>query len=388
MNRNLLISNVKLYHDLDAPQLCQILVQDGLIAALDRTIAVTEPSILQIDVGGRIMIPGLIDVHLQGAGGADILDGSRPALQKISQTLARLGTTGFLATTVVHGDKPNHHLALAAENCELDLGGARILGIHLEGPFINAIKRGGISPANIYPASVAALNEIFQITQSHLQMMTIAPELPGNLELIGKLMDRGVIAAFGHSNATYAEARRGFAAGMNHVTHIFNAMPGLNHREPGPLLAIFETDAVSAQVIGDGVHLHPGIANLLFRLLGPERIIGITDAIQALGLPDGRYFYNEREYESRHGAARYLDGTLIGTALSTLQIALRLQTFTGCSLKTAIDTVSLNPARLLGIEARKGTIAVGKDADLVVLDHDFSVWMTIIDGRIIYPQAS
>jgi len=379
MKMDLLLKNCRRY---DSDETVDITIAEGKIQGIGQ-VQKREKRTEVIDAAGRRVAPGFIDVHIQGAGGADILDGSSETLQQMSTTLARLGVTGFLATTVMKPETQHQHLKVAAECTDRDLGGARILGIHLEGPFINPIKRGGISPAAIYPASEKALQEILDICGDALRMMTIAPELPGNDEMITKLRGSGVITSFGHSNARYTQARAAFEGGIDHVTHIFNAMPSLHHREPGPLLAILESHTVTAQMISDGVHLHPRIINYLYTSIGLERCICITDGIQAMGLPDGRYLYNGREYRSHNGEARYDDGTLIGTSLSVWEIALRFRKFTGCSLKQAIDTITIHPARVLGIEKQKGSLDVGKDADLVLLDDD-SVSATIIGGNVVY----
>ena len=259
-----------------------------------------------------------------------------------------------------------------------------MLGIHLEGPFISLVKKGMIHPECICPSSLELLDEIQEITTGHLKMMTIAPEPPGNLKLISSLADSSTIASFGHSNATYEQTLNGFDAGISHVTHIFNAMPSLHHRSPGPLAAIFERKNITAQLITDGVHIHPSVLKLTYELLGPKRTIPITDGMQAIGLGDGKFVYNGIEYESKNGAARYKDGTLIGTALGLSQMLQKFITLTECSLSDAIRAVTENPAKLLGLEDRKGTIAIGKDADLVLLDSDFGVNATLVGGKIVF----
>ncbi|MDD5764715.1 MAG: N-acetylglucosamine-6-phosphate deacetylase [Candidatus Marinimicrobia bacterium] len=385
MKNQLLIRNCKLYDSENPTMPTDVSISDGRIVAIGNT---SENEIYQheIDADGRIMIPGLIDIHIQGAGGADILDGTEDALTTMSRTLARLGITGFLATTVVKPTEKNRHLRVVTEKVGKDLGGATILGIHLEGPFINPVKCGGISIQSIYPPKDNSLEEILEITGETLKMMTIAPEIAGNHAIIRKLINANVIPSFGHSNANYEEARAGFGLGINHVTHIFNAMPSLHHRFPGPLTAIFESETITAQIISDGVHLHPGIIGMLYRILGKERCICITDGIQAMGLPDGRYVYNGKEYDSKDGAAAYLDGTLIGTSLSVLEIAKRFMRFTNCDLKTAINTVTIQAAKLLGIDKWKGSLETGKDADLVLINPDLSVWKTIIGGKVFIPS--
>jgi N-acetylglucosamine-6-phosphate deacetylase len=380
---SLLLKNCLLYNSSDKTNLTDIFIEDSKISFTGK-LPEEKPSDNVIDASGRIVSPGLIDVHIQGAGGADILDGTEEAVKTISKTLARLGTTSYLGTTVVKPSTNNKHLKAARELVNKNIDGATLLGFHIEGPFINPEKKGGLAEDGIYPSSKEKMYEILEITGNHLRMMTIAPELPGNLDIIRELVKNNVVAAFAHSTASYEETLTGFEAGINHVTHIFNAMNGLHHRNPGPITAIFENKTVSAQIISDGHHLHPTIVKLVYNNIGPERCICITDGIQAMGLPEGRFFYNEREYETKSGAARYLDGTLIGSAMSLLEIVLKFKEFTGCSLKEAIDSASLNPARLLKLN--KGSLEKGKDADLIILNEDYSVFAAIVNGKIVYKE--
>ncbi len=363
-------------------RLSTIRVRDGRIAAIEPASPCTTDSCLNAQ--GRLLAPGFIDVHIQGAGGCDVLDATPDALRKIAAVCARFGTTSFLATTVYRPQGNNKHLDVCAGLFGQDLGGANMLGIHLEGPFISPGKRGMIQPDGIGKPSSDTLDQIFGICQGHLSMMTIAPELEGCLGLVRTLADCGVVASLGHTLASYEQSLDGIRAGITHATHLFNAMPSLHHRTPGPLAAIFESRNVSVQVIPDGVHLHPAVVRMAFELLGSERFVSITDGIQAMGLGDGSFVYNGIPYKSIGGAARYKDGTLIGTALGLGELLPRVMHFTDCSLETAIQTMTESPARAIGVFDRKGSIQVGKDADLVLLNEDLSVWKTMVDGRIAY----
>ena len=382
MGQRLLVTNCRLYNAEDDKENVSILIEDGVIRQIGDIKAEAGCDVL--DAQGRIAAPGFIDVHIQGAGGADILDGKREALEAISKTCARFGVTSFLATTVYNASGDNEHLTLAADCTGRDLGGANLVGIHLEGPFIAENKKGMIQPGCICPASMEVLDKILDMTAGKLAMMTIAPELEGSLEIIHRLVDSNIVASFAHSGADYEQTVAGIAAGISHATHLFNAMSGIHHRSPGPLVAIFENKYVTAQLIADGVHIHPSVLKLAFDVLGTERVVLITDGMQAMGLPDGKYVYNGIEYESKKGAARYKDGTLIGTALGLSEMVKRCISFTGCGLDVAVKMVTENPARLLGIEQSKGSIAVGKDADLVLLGDDLSVQKTIVGGSIVF----
>lgn len=380
---SLLISNCRLYDSAQANADGWVLLRDGTIEQLGHgETAPRAESVL--DAGGRLLAPGFIDVHIQGAGGADVLDATPEALATIAQTCARSGVTSYLATTVYKPGQDNRHLEVASECIGRDLGGARLLGTHLEGPFISPKKRGMIQPDCLTAPGPSALEAILRRTGGGLAMMTVAPELPGGLDLVRALVDHGVVASLGHTSASYEETLRGFDAGINHVTHLFNAMPSLHHRDPGPLAAVFERPDVTVQVIADGVHSHPSVVRLAYAAVGPGRFVTITDGMQALGLPDGHYTYNDIPYEARDGAARYKDGTLIGTALGLNRILARLIQFTGCSTATAIRTVTENAAAVLGLNKKTGSIAIGYDADLVLLNEDLSVYTTVVAGRVVY----
>lgn len=381
MKNSLILKNCLLYNSADNSDIDDIFIKNGRIIFVGKNYSEEEDAEV-IDINGKLTAPGLIDVHIQGAGGSDILDGTTEAIQTISKTLARLGTTSFLGATVVKPKSDNYHLRTTKEFVEKNIGGASLLGFHLEGPFINPVKKGGLAEDAIYHSSPEALNEILNITGSSLKMMTIAPEMPGNLTIIKELKNKGIVPAFAHSNANYEETKKGFEAGINHVTHIFNAMPGLHHRDATSLNAIFENEEVTAQIISDGHHLHSSAVKILYKLLGAERCICITDGVQGMGLPEGKYVYNGKEYISKNGAAKYLDGTLIGSTMSLLEIVFKFKEFTGCTLEEAFNTASKNPAKLLGLN--KGVLKSGKDADIIVLDTDNSVYLTIVNGEIVY----
>lgn len=389
MNELKLIKNCRLYNTSANEKTTDILIEGKYIKSLgsNSTADVNPGNAEVIDAGGRIVAPGFIEVHIQGAGGSDVLDNSVEALENISKTLASLGTTSYLGTTVVRPKDGNKHLKLAKEYVNKNLGGATLLGFHLEGPFININKKGGLDPDSIYAPSIQAMDEILDLLGNTLKMMTIAPELPGNLDVIKSVVKNSVIASFAHSEADYYQIKKGFDAGINHVTHLFNAMLPLNHRNPGPIAAIFEHSEITAQIISDGHHIHPSMVNLAYRLLGSERCICITDGMQGMGLPEGNYIYNGKEYISKAGAAKYLDGTLIGSTMSLGNIAIKFMGFTGCSLKEAIDSVTINPAKLLGIDDKKGSVEAGKDADLVILNDDYSVYRTVVNGEVVYKKG-
>lgn len=382
MKNNLLIKNCRLF-DAPANEKLSIDIKEGKIKSICKTPSTVDADNL-IDAKGRMAVPGFIDVHIHGAGGADILDGNLDALKTISQTVTRYGTTGFLATTVYYPNDSNEHLFITAANIGNNFGGAHPLGIHLEGPFVAKEKRGMIQLECICKPSLKIFEKIQQVCAGQLRMMTIAPELQNAYNVISMLAKDNIIASFGHSAASYEETLKGFNMGINHVTHLFNAMNEMHHRAPGPLLAILRREEVTIQIIADGMHVCPEILKFIFELFGFERTITITDGTRAMGLPDGQYDSQEHKYVSQAGIVYYHDGTLIGTALGLNQLVQRLTQFTNCSLEDAIRTVTINPAKLLGLEKSKGTIEVNKDADIVLLNSDLSVYKTIVSGKVVY----
>ncbi|MBO3840813.1 MAG: N-acetylglucosamine-6-phosphate deacetylase [Candidatus Brockarchaeota archaeon] len=333
-----------------------------------------------IDLEGDFLFPGFIDVHIQGAGGADILDEDEEAVSTISETCVKFGVTGFLATTVYKPGFENKHLEAALNGFSKGLNGARFLGFHLEGPFISREKRGMIQESSVCEPSVKVLSEIMDKCKGWLKMMTLAPELEGSEQVISLLLENRVIVSFGHSSADYEQTLKAIRIGVKHVTHFFNTMPPIHHRAPGPAIAIFESKDVTVQIISDGVHIHPSMVRFATRILGEDRIVLITDGVRSTGLPDGKYVYNGIEFISSNGTARYVDGTLIGTSAGMSELARRFAKFTGVPLSSVAKVASYNPARLLGVEECKGSIEEGKDADMVVIGEDFRVRMTLIGG--------
>lgn len=376
---SLLIKDVFLYND-DSNRTYDIYCERGKIRSIKTSEKQARNSNMVL-ASGLTAIPGIIDIHIHGAGGADSLDGSREAFETISKTLAKSGTTSFITTMIYKPHENNIHLKAAAESVGRISGGAEILGIYIEGPFISKQKRGGIAEDCIIAPSEKVLDDILNISGDHLKLMCLAPEIPGNLKLIKLLRDNNIIAAFGHSDADYEEVKKGFDAGISHVTHFFNAMRPLHHRDPGPIPAILENKNLSVELIADSHHVHPSLINLVRKMKPPGKIVCITDGISGTGLPEGIYTYNNRQYESKNGLASYLDGTFIGSVMSLAEVLKNYMVFTGSSLKEAVDTVSINPARLLGVDDRKGSIESAKDADIVLLDNEYNVRKTIIAGK-------
>ncbi|MFD0679484.1 MULTISPECIES: N-acetylglucosamine-6-phosphate deacetylase [unclassified Paenibacillus] len=334
-----------------------------------------------VDGKDHVLIPGMIDVHIHGANGFDMMDGSEASIQEVSRACAATGCTSFLVTSV---SSTIEDLLAMIRSVKRVIGrevGARIAGIHLEGPYLNKARKGMQNEKFLRHPDIKEMKEIFEEADGLIKMVTIAPELPGGMELISFLKEQEVIISVAHSDATYSEAKQAFAAGASHVTHCFNGMRPIHHREPGIVVAAFEEEHVSLQAIVDGIHLHPAIIRMMHRLKGPDGIVLITDALQAMGLGDGNYVFGGHHVRVSNGVARLDDGTLASSTV-TMNEALRLTVETGISLKDATQMAATTPARILGLDTR-GRILTGFDADLVLLDEHFKVQWTMIKGQII-----
>lgn len=378
--RNALIVNP------DSETYGDIEIEDGIITRIGQLTDINHDAMI-VDVGGRATLPGFIDVHIQGAGGSDVLDADPAALNIISRACAKFGVTGFLATTIYRPKSENRHISNVIKSSRKNITGASMLGIHLEGPFISMEKRRMIHESAVTNPSIELVEEIIQESGGMLRMMTIAPELPGADRIISRLLASSVVPSFGHSSATYEKSIEAFEMGVSHVTHLFNAMESMHHRCPGPIPAIFKSKKVTAQIIPDGIHIHPAMIRLAAENLGEDRCVLITDAVRSLGLPDGEYEYDGRKFIASGGVARYIDGTLIGTTLGMNELGTRFLTFTGWGMRALAKATSWNPARVLGMHELKGSIEVGKHGDLVVLNPDFEVWLTIVMGNIVYSRS-
>ncbi|WP_068773325.1 N-acetylglucosamine-6-phosphate deacetylase [Paenibacillus sp. FJAT-26967] len=335
-----------------------------------------------IDGGGRLLIPGMIDVHIHGASGFDMMDGTLESIQAVSLACAATGCTRFLATSVTSDMDDLLRMIRSVKGAAGQERGARIAGIHLEGPYLNPKRKGMQNEKHLRHPDLEEMTLILNEAGSLVKMVTIAPELPGGMELIALLKERNIVIALAHSDATYEEAKLAFAAGASHVTHCFNGMRPIHHRDPGLVAAAFEEEQVSLQAIVDGVHLHPAIVRLMHKIKGPEGMVLITDALQAMGLGDGTYEFGGHQVAVKDGVARLKDGTLASSTV-TMNEALRLTNELGISLVDAVRMAATTPAEILGL-LEAGRIEAGCEADLVLLDERFQVVWTMIEGEMIH----
>jgi len=369
-----------------------VLIDEGRVLEISSRSSRQLPAGVSVsDFGDGVMAPGYVDLHIHGSAGFDVMDDDAEALPAIEQLLARHGVTSYFPTTVTAPmdtiSRALERLASAIEKCELTTAErgnrARPLGIHLEGPFISHIRRGVHPPENLLTPTLATFERFWQAARGRIRMMTIAPELEGALEVIAEAVRRGVSVSLGHSDADFEAAERGIAAGARHATHTFNAMRPLSHntldhRSPGILGAVLTDGRVSADIIADGVHLHPAVVKLVAGAKGPEQTVLITDAISATGMPDGRYRLGSFEVDVRDGKCM-ADGKLAGSVLTMDRAVRNLARFAEWDLSQSVAAATRNPARVARI-ANKGVLAVGADADFVVLSPAGEVLRTFIGG--------
>lgn len=390
-NRGFILSNVKIYGEQSIVDNGFIMIKNGKIAELGS----------MEELNGRVykeifrkqlnkefkVIPGMIDLHIHGAAGADVMDGTVESIDTMASVLPKEGTTSFLATTITQGEKEikkalinvseyiqNHNKA----------GKAEVLGIHLEGPFISPKQAGAQPLDSIIEPNIDLFNQWQNIADGNIKLVTLAPERDGGIKLVEHLSKNKVVVSIGHSDATYQEVLTGIKAGITHATHLFNGMRGMHHREPGVVGTVLLHDEITAEVIVDGVHVSPEMVKLTYQVKGREGLILVTDSMRAKCLGNGVYHLGGQEVYVNETTAVLHDGTLAGSVLKMKDAMLNMLSFSGCSLEDIIYMTAINPAKQLHIYDRKGSIDVGKDADLVVLDENHEVAMTFCKGKIAF----
>ncbi|UQS31900.1 N-acetylglucosamine-6-phosphate deacetylase [Streptomyces fradiae] len=339
-----------------------------------------------LDLTGHWLVPGFVDLHNHGGGGASFTSGTVEEVLRGIRTHREHGTTTLVASTVT-GDM-DFLAHRAGELSELAEQGD-IAGIHFEGPFISPCRKGAHSEALLRDPDPAEVRKLIDAARGQARMVTLATELPGGVDSVHLLAEHGVIAAIGHTDATYEQTVEAIEAGATVATHLFNAMPALGHRAPGPIAALLEDERVTVELINDGTHLHPAALELAFRHAGAGRVAFITDAMDAAGFGDGVYHLGPLEVEVREGVARLVEGGSIAGSTLTLDTAFRrAATVDGLPVESIVQAVSANPAKLLGLYDRIGSIEPGKDADLVVLDEEFTLKGVMRRGEwVIEPQV-
>jgi N-acetylglucosamine-6-phosphate deacetylase len=359
-----------------------ILIREDVIEAIGPRSGMTLPAGAQeIRATDKTAIPGFLDVHIHGAGGHDVMEGNATALQAITRKVSEYGTTSLVATTVTASTDETLRAVegiagYIAHQHETELPRAEVLGIHFEGPFISKQRRG-VHPAEwIQLPSAETLSRFLKAAAGNARILTIAPEVLGAAPCIDAAREAGLVVSMGHTDATYEQARAAMARGARSATHVYNAMRPFTHRDPGVIGAVLTSPDVNAELIADGVHVEEAAMKLLLMAKGAAHVTLVSDGLSATGMPDGKYMLGSLEVIVSGGICRNAEGTLAGSTL-TLDRALRNIVALGAPLPDAVRMLTLNPATLLGIEFKKGSLRAGADADILLLDeglHITSVW--------------
>ena len=362
-----------------------VLVKNGVIKEITPEITATDISI--IDLGDTQLMPGFIDMHIHGREGCDVMDAKLSSLNTISTSLAKHGVVGFLATTVTAKWQDSiKAFSIIGEAANSHLDGAKVLGAYNEGLFFTDEHKGAHNEKFFLRLTKERVDAIYEATRGTLKVVAMAPEFEDSKDMIHYLDSLGVKVMLGHTNANFQQTVDALDAGACGGVHIFNGMSGIHHRDPGCAGAVLMDENALAEVIADGVHLHPTIMQMIYKLKGPKKMALISDCINAGGFSDGTYRLGELDVYVKDGVARTKSGSLAGSTL-TLEIAIEnLVELAKVPLIEAVHMASLVPAKFLGLGEELGSIAVGKQAHFAILNKEQQVQATIIDGQVVYQQ--
>jgi len=385
MSNMLQINNAQVLLDSNFTK-ANLLINDGVIADIS-TSAIRSEVIKIVDASDLFVVPGFIDIHMHGAMGIDITNADINGLSTISEFVAYYGTTAWVASIISETEEITKRcidtiLAFMQSN----YSGAELLGIHLEGPFLNKELAGAMSPHLLRKGDLSLFERLRERAGDALKYITLAPEVEGVAEMICTIAKSGVRVSMGHTNADYSLTMRCIKDGVTGVTHTFNAMRLFHQHEPAVMGAALESD-IYCEAICDGFHLHPGSVRMLLKAKGYDRVIAVTDSTMAAGMPDGIHKIGDKEIIVENGDAKLVEnGVRAGSTLTSLKALHNLQAFTGEPVEKLSALLSANPAKFIGLSDRKGSISKGFDADIVILDKNSNLTMTIAGGRIVYEK--
>jgi N-acetylglucosamine-6-phosphate deacetylase len=366
---------------------CTVILEGQYIKALIPSSEGIPEDTEKIDVTGLIVSPGFIDTHVHGGLGHNFMEGTPEALSDISKYFVSAGVTSCLATTTSASIEDIMRALANASNASKNpvRGEVEVLGVHLEGPFVNLKVRGSHAERYIRKPVEEELEKIYSAAKGSLKIVTLAPDIEGGMNAIKFFKERGVQVSIGHTAADYVQTKTAIELGINRGTHVFNAMSSIHHREPGPVTALLENSGVFIELTVDGHHVALPVVGLVLKLIGEERCVLITDGVDVRGLGDGKFTrWEGTNVIVENGQAKTSTGSLAGSTLQLNQAMANLVNLLDIPLAKALKMASENPARSIDVFDRKGSIAQGKDADIVILNKDLSVLMTIVRGEIVY----
>ena len=376
----MLIKNCNIIY-LDKIEKGSVLVENGKIKEINPS-NVNDTEV--IDAEGLYLSPGFIDVHIHGAGGCDTMDGTVESINTIAKTIVQHGTTSFTPTTMtVAAEDIRKSMEVIKKLKEEGTEGANVLGAHLEGPFISPKAIGAQNPNFLLAPSVENYNKIVGDYGDAVVSITMAPEVEGAKELIKYLSDNGVTVSMGHTKATYDEAIEGIKCGACHSTHLYNAMTPFTHREPGVVGATFDTD-ITTETISDGIHISYPALRTAYKQKGTDKVLLVSDAMEACGMPDGQYSLGGQDVIVKNGAARLLDGTLAGSVLTLDKAVKNIYSNSNYPLNEVVRMATYNGAKHCHVEDHKGLIKEGYDADLILFNEDIEIQKVFVNGKEVY----
>ena len=385
MARRLLIQNGVLALP-SGPTRADMLCQDGRIVAIGGGLQAGDAEV--INAPGLTIGPGFIDVHVHGGGGHSFFTQDAQRIRDYAEWAPRNGVTSFLVSTVGRDTEDTEAIFTALAPTIGPTSGAEVLGFHMEGPFINPVRNGAFPPGMLRAPVREEFLRFQAAARGHIRQVTIAPELPLALDLVGAIAASGAIPAMGHTDATSEQCRAGFDSGIRHVTHLFNAMRPIHQREGGPIVSALLEDAVTCELICDGAHVDPAPLLMAYRILGPQRTVVVTDNLHLAGMNAETGRFAGEEVTVSGGKAAKADGTIVGSVETMDQHFRNTMRFLGVNVSTAFRLCATNPARIAGAADRKGQLERGMDADLVLLDGDLNVQMTICCGEVAFDRKA
>ncbi len=389
MENPLMIEHINIYTEDDIIEDGTVIIENGRIKKIEKNAKVNQMTSAMevIDGTGYQLIPGFIDTHIHGANGADVMDATKDAIDTIASILPVEGTTSFLATTVTQSNEAIEKTLSNLALYESKPGNAEILGIHLEGPFINHKKKGAQNETYIRPPNYALFNKWQEISHGKIKTITLAPEREGMSDFITNIINEGIVVSAGHTDTNFEEMKEAVNLGVQQLTHICNAMNGIHHRDIGAVGAAFYLENLKAELIVDFIHVAPEMVELLYHLLGSKRLMLVTDAIRAKYLPSGIYDLGGQEVLVNQERAVLKDHTIAGSVLRMDVAVKNMLSLPGVSIRDIIQMASVNPAKQIGVFDRKGSIAINKDADLLIVDDNLNIKFTLCKGIFAYMGA-